>query len=62
LYHCNRKSLAELLVRLIQIETTDVELSHQAWVKELRHNFLSEFVLKLKSEDLEVIIQLSFRK
>jgi hypothetical protein len=50
------------LVRLIQIETTDVELSHQAWVKELRHNFLSEFVLKLKSEDLEVIIQLSFRK
>ena len=55
LYHCNRKSLAELLVRIIQVETIDLELSHQGWFREIRHKFLSEFVLKLRSNDLEVL-------
>jgi hypothetical protein len=53
-YHTNRKSLVELLPKLLQIESCDVELSKEPNIQQKRNEIISEFVLKLKSNNFEV--------
>ena len=48
----------ELLPRLLHIDITNMELSKETNVSEKRHNLISEYVLKLKSNDIEVLILL----
>ena len=54
--HSNRKSIIDLLPKLVQIESYDLDLSKDPKIKEIRVEVLTEFIKKLKSNDLEVNI------
>ena len=49
-------------MKIVQVETTDVDLCMEMWFREKRHVFMSNYVVKLKSEDLEVNAKIIFRK
>lgn len=53
--HSNRKAIIDLLPKLIQVESYDCDLAKEATTKTIRVEVLTEFVKKLKSNDLEVI-------
>ena len=54
--HSNRKSIIDLLPKLIQIESYDLDLAKDPKIKEIRVEVLTEFIKKLNSNDLEVNI------
>ena len=53
--HSNRRAIIDILPKIIQIESHDVEFSKNTSALSIRIEVIKEFILKLKSNNFEVI-------